>query len=159
MRRSSVRVAVGSPNGLTSNSWKVWATKHGDVYIACRDNFREAKVSLHASDRWRMRFTDEAVANNSHLLGEGQNRAWDVWDAPSGQLQNPVNAFQLVFPSSELAVRPEQRVSRKWADVIFVEAAPPGKRSTFIFSFSFRLCNTLALTLQHHFPFELSIRF
>jgi hypothetical protein len=36
------------------NSWKCWVGKKGDVYIICRDNLKDAKVSLHASGRWRM---------------------------------------------------------------------------------------------------------
>ncbi|WP_068815712.1 hypothetical protein [Phormidesmis priestleyi] len=123
----AARFAVGSPNGLTSNSWRIWASKHGDVYIACRDNFKEAKVSLHASGRWRMGFTTEAISKNSHLLPSDQNRAWEVWDQPPISLPNTVIAFQLVFPTSELAVRPEQRIPKEWKDVIFIEAAPPGK--------------------------------
>ena len=124
----AVRFAVGSPNGLTSNSWRIWASKHGDVYIACRDNFKEAKVSLHASGRWRMGFTTEAISKNSHLLPSDQHRAWEVWDQPPISLPNTVIAFQLVFPTSELAVRPEQRIPKEWKNVIFIEAAPPSSR-------------------------------
>ena len=125
--KKAVHFAVGSPNGLTSNSWGIWASKHGDVYIACRDNFKEAKVSLHASGRWRMGFTTEAISNNSQLLPSDQNRAWEVWDQPPITLPNTVIAFQLVFPTSELGVRPEQRISKEWKDVFYIEAAPSGK--------------------------------
>ncbi len=31
---------------------------------ACRDNFKEAKVSLHTSGKWRMGFTIEALVKN-----------------------------------------------------------------------------------------------
>jgi hypothetical protein len=48
VRDKPVRFAVGAPSGITSNSWKIWATKSG-VYIACRDNFKETKVSLRIS--------------------------------------------------------------------------------------------------------------
>lgn len=110
MRRGPVRFAVGPPNGFTSNAWRIRTTKHGDVYIACRDNFREAKVSLHASGRWRMGFTTEAVVKTRNLFPTDQNRAWEVWDEPPVSLPNTVIAFRLLFPPSELAVRPEQRV-------------------------------------------------
>lgn len=127
VRRGPVRFAVGPPNGLTSNAWRVWTTKHGDVYIACRDNFKEAKVSLHASGRWRMGFTAEAIAKNSNLLPSDHDRAWEVWDRPLPTLPKTVIAFRLVFPSSELGVRSEQRRPKEWARVVHVEAAPPGK--------------------------------
>lgn len=127
VRRGPVRFAVGPPNGLTSNAWRIWTTKNGNVYIACRDNFKEVKVSLHASGRWRMGFTAEAVAKNSNLLPGDQNRAWEVWDEPPAKLPNTVIAFRLVFPTSELAVRPEQRTSSKWTNTVYIEAAPTGK--------------------------------
>lgn len=126
-RRGAVRFAVGPPDGLTSNSWRGWATKRGDVYIVCRDNFREVKVSLHVSGRWRMGFTSEAVAESSHLLPSDQNRAWEVWNRPPASLPKTVVAYRLVFPTSELAVRPEQRPQKEWKNVVYIEAAPPGR--------------------------------
>lgn len=127
IRRGPVRFAVGSPDGLTSNSWRMWTTKHGDIYVACRDNFKQAKVSLHASGRWRMGFTTEALAKDGTFLQSDQNRAWEVWDEPPASFPNVVTAFRLLFPTSELAVRPEQRVQQEWKKVIHIEAAPPRK--------------------------------
>jgi hypothetical protein len=127
IRSGPIRFAIGPPDGLTSNAWRIWATKHGDVYIACRDNFNETKVSLHASGRWRMGFTTEAITKNPNILQSNQNRAWDVWDTPPASLPNTVIAFRLFFPRSELAVRPEQRKPKDWAKVMFIEAAPAGK--------------------------------
>jgi hypothetical protein len=126
VKRGPVRFAVGSPDGITSNSWKV-LTHKGNVYVSCRDNFQEAKVSLHASGRWRMGFTETAVHKNVKLLSPGRNRAWQVWDRPPPSLPNTVIAFRLVFPTSELGIRLEQRAPSKWKDVIYIEAAPPGK--------------------------------
>jgi hypothetical protein len=127
IRRGPIRFAVGSPSGLTSNAWRVWTGKSGDVYIACRDNFKEAKVSLHASGRWRMGFTTEAITRNGKLLEGEQNRAWEVWDKPPASLSSAVVAFHLVFPTSELAVQPEQRLTELWKSVVYIEAAPPGQ--------------------------------
>lgn len=122
-----VRFAVGPPDGLTSNSWRVWTSKIGDIYLKCRDSFKETKVSLHTSGRWRMGFTTEAVATSDKLLGRDQNRAWEVWDEPPKSLPETVEAFRLVFPPSELAVRPDQRKGKAWEKVIHIESAPPGK--------------------------------
>jgi len=127
IRRGPVRFAVGSPTGLTSNAWRVWTGRHGDVYISCRDNFKEAKVSLHTSGRWRMGFTTAAIAKNSRLLAGEQNRAWEVWDKPPASLPGVITAFHLVFPTSELAVRPEQRPPETWSNMVFIEPAPRGQ--------------------------------
>lgn len=127
LKAGPVRFAIGPPNGLTSNAWRLWANKVGDVYIACRDNFKETKVSLHASGRWRMGFTTEAIAKNTTLLHCDQKRAWEVWDKPEKVLPETVIAFRLIFPTSELVVRPELRVPQDWAKVIHIEAAPRGK--------------------------------
>jgi len=126
LRNKPARFAIGDPSGLSSNSWRVWRQKQ-DLYIACRDNFRETKVSLHGSGRWRMGFTSEAVAKQPDLITEKQNRAWEVWDAPQEISASPLAAFHLFFATTELAVHPNQRQADDWRDVIFVEAAPAGK--------------------------------
>ena len=126
IRKREVRFAVGQPNGLTSNSWKFWANKKGDIYIACRDSFKYARVSLHVSGRWRMGFTTAALKENSSILQPGENRAWEVWDRPSPTFPKTTIAFRLYFPTSELAVLPEQRPVDEWREVIFIEPAPAG---------------------------------
>lgn len=125
-RSGPVRFAVGAPDDLTSNSWRFWTTAAGDAYLACRDNFNNMKVSLHASGRWRMAYTSEALALNPALVAAGSDRAWEVWDEPPAVLPEIVAAFRLIFLTSELAVRPEQRATRQWRNTVFIEAAPAG---------------------------------
>jgi len=123
-----LRFAVGHPEGLTSNSWRMWATDKGDVYLACRDSFTDAKVSLHTSGRWRVGFTTEAVKKRPALAGSSRNRAWNVWDEPPPVQPNVVRAFHLVFLTSELAVRPEQRATGIWKKpMVLIEPPPAGK--------------------------------
>lgn len=124
------RFAVGDPNGMTSNSWRVWVERRSEIYIACRDNFTETKVSLHASGRWRMGFTSEALKKTPTLVQSSENRAWEVWDRPPAMLPQTTTAFHLYFPTSELAVDASQRVGKKWKNVVYLEAAPPGKTTT-----------------------------
>lgn len=129
-KKGPVRFAFGAPEDLTSNAWRVWVGGAGDVYLACRDNMRETKVSLHASGRWRMGFTSEAIEKRPDLLAEGQDRAWEVWDEPPQTLPHTVAAFRLLFLTPELVVRPEQRDEKEWAKVLFIEPAPAGKLAT-----------------------------
>lgn len=76
-----------------------------------------------------MGFTTEAIKKDLSLLRFGQNRAWEVWERPPTSLPETVPAFRLIFLSSELAVKPEDRLSKKWKDVIYIESGPPGKLS------------------------------
>lgn len=125
-----VRFSVGDPNGMTSNSWRVWVERRSEIYIACRDSFTETKVSLHASGRWRMGFTSEAIKKTPALIQSSENRAWEVWDTPHATLPQTTTAFHLYFPTSELAVDPSQRAGKRWKDVVYLEAAPLGKLTT-----------------------------
>ena len=125
LQTGPVRFAVGPPDGVTSNSWRLWV-ENGKPYICCRDNFKDSKVSLHGT-RYRMGFTEEAVEKNPTLVPFGEDRAWEVWNEPPAVLPETVIAFRLIFLTSELAVRPEHRKPKEWADVLYLEAGPPGK--------------------------------
>ena len=123
---SPVRLAVGTPRGTSSNSWKVWV-RGEDTYVACRDNFREFKVSLHASGIWRLGLTEEfAKARPDMLLPQGNDRVWKKW-RPTLDVENRLAiGFQLVVPATSLYLSPKDRV--KWSrKVVFVE--PPASHS------------------------------
>jgi hypothetical protein len=119
-----VRFAVVNSEAVTSNSWRCWAEQKGDVYIACRDNFKECKVSLHASGSWQMGFTEEGYKKCSHLLPENRIRHWQIWPKPLPIAPDVVMAFKLLFPSSELAVLPAKRRAAQWKDTVLIGAAP-----------------------------------
>jgi hypothetical protein len=73
-----------------------------------------------------MGFTETARTKYPGLIPTDRNRAWDVWNEPPVHLPATVIAFRLVFPTSELAVMPEQRPAKEWKKVIYIEAAPLG---------------------------------
>jgi hypothetical protein len=134
IRSGRVRFVIGSPDGVTSNSWVFWAEKSG-VYLKCRDNFQVAKVSLHAGrdgrpGRWRMGFEDYVAKQYPGLIPPDRDRAWEVWDEPPPQLPKTVIAFKLCFPDLELAVRPDQRKTKIWRkELLYVDlrkTLPPG---------------------------------
>ena len=83
-------------------------------------------MSLHTSGRWRIAFSDEAVRERPCLVPPTRDRAWEVWDEPSPVVSGVVAAVQLIFPTSELALRPEQRATPTWKNIIFIEAARAG---------------------------------
>jgi len=74
-----------------------------------------------------MGFDTTALPKISHLLADGKNRAWEVWDEPAPLPSGIIVGFRLFFPAAELVVRPEQRAQAFWKEVIYIEAAPPGK--------------------------------
>jgi hypothetical protein len=105
----------------------VFVTKNGDAYVRCKDNFTQLKLSLHVSGRWRVGFTEEAVGFFPWLVSPRGNRALEVWDEPQETLPRTVTAFRLLFPTSELAVRPDQRTNKGWVGTRFIQPAPEGK--------------------------------
>jgi hypothetical protein len=116
-----VRFAVGTPRGMSSNSWKLW-TRGNDVYFACRDNFQEFKLSLHASGIWRLAFTKEALTKLRALRGYDENRVINRWqpDLSAGATV----AFELVLLPASLYLAPPQR--ERWPrDVVFAELMDP----------------------------------
>lgn len=119
LRKSPFRFAAGHPDGASSNSWVVSVERKGDIYVACRDNFRDVKVSLHASGRWRFALTEQAIKSRPELLPPGADRVWDRWAPPPDHDSRLVIAFQVVFPSRELYLRPENRTG--WKPIVFVE--------------------------------------
>jgi hypothetical protein len=127
LRAGPIRFMVVGSDGKNSNTWKFWTEPSGDAYLLCRDNFKDAKVSLHTSGRWRIAWDEKAVANKPELVAPGQDRAWEKWEPPPPVEPGLVAAVRMLFPTSELAVEPEQRVGKVWrTNKLAIEAAPIG---------------------------------
>jgi hypothetical protein len=126
-QKHEFRFAIGRPEDeLTSNSWKVW-THQQSIYIACRDNMKDAKVSLHpAPVKWRWHFNKEIVLGNP--IFQGRTRTVTEWDEPPPTLADgTIKAFRILFATSELAVRSDQREPKDWENVFRIAPGPPGK--------------------------------
>jgi len=120
---SPVRVAIGTPRGQSSNSWRLWVQGE-DIYVKCRDDFRELKASLHASGIWRFGFTEEFVRSQPSILPVGKDRAWRKWKPDLADPQKPVIGFQILGLRRALYLVRKKRES--WPDsVVFVE--PPSE--------------------------------
>ena len=124
-----LRFAVCRQNGLSSNSWKVWVERQGDVYIACRDNFQGMKISLHQSGKCHI-----ANEHKGHFDGDRYMGKWigDVNDETRGAV-----LFRLLFPSSALCMNQEKRDRNPkiWdRNQIYIESPEPpfGTMVTFI---------------------------
>lgn len=128
--RQPLRFAVGTPTGASTNSWKVWV--HGDdVYVSCRDNFREIKVSLHASGIWRVGFTDDFAKQRPDVLSASGDRVWKKWKPRLDDQHRSVIGFQLAAPVPALYLKPTDR--RRWPpSVVFVESPSTPRLMTVI---------------------------
>lgn len=128
LTKSPCRVAVGTPSGPSTNSWRIWV-QGDDVYIKCRDNFRELKVSLHASGIWRLGFTEEFIRSRPDFLPDGKDRVWKKWRPSFTDPKRPVIGFQVVALTPTLYLNPQDRQS--WPDsVVFVEPPADAQRMT-----------------------------
>jgi len=114
------KFAVGTPLGPSSNSWWVTTSKAGDIYIGGRDNFRQSKVSLHQSGRWRL--ADLQVAGSQSSESSGADSAVAKWAPPTGWKLEPVVAFRILILQPALYLSATDRIDWK-RSVIFVE--PP----------------------------------
>lgn len=112
-----IRFAVGTPHGVSSDSWKVWV-RGDDAYFACRDQLKEIKISLHASGVWRLALTESAVTKRPDLLAKGADRLLQRWNPAPGA--DVATAFQLVVPPASLHRTSATRVG--WPQsVVFLE--------------------------------------
>jgi hypothetical protein len=72
---STLRFAVGTPDGPRSSTWRVWVGHDGSVFVSTRTPGGHLKVSLHASGRWRIVFNElDAAPRIGALAGD---RAFD----------------------------------------------------------------------------------
>ena len=119
--RSPLRLAIGTPAGPGTNSWRVW-TQGEDVYVKCRDNFAELKASLHASGNWRFGFIKEFADSRPDLIPPEQDRVWTKWQPTFGNGVRYVVGLQIVALTPTLYLGRSDRGS--WPNsVVFVE--PP----------------------------------
>lgn len=56
---ADLRFAIKNSSGLVSSIWRLWATRHGDVYLATRSMAKIEKFSFHKSGICRSAFTNE----------------------------------------------------------------------------------------------------
>lgn len=119
--KSPIRFAVGTPDGISSNSWRVWV-RGEDIYVSCRDNFKELKISLHASGVWRVAFTEQAFSSNPDLFSVNGDRVLQRYNPDLTERNRAVIGFQIVILNTGLYLNKEHR--KKWPNsIVFIE--PP----------------------------------
>lgn len=121
LTKQPIRIAVGTPDGVSGNSWRIWV-QGMDTYVSCRDNFREFKVSLHASGIWRVAFTEQALKFRPDLFKPDSDRVISRRAQDLNDITKAVIGFQIVVLGKGLYLQPPQRT--KWPkSIAFIE--PP----------------------------------
>lgn len=111
LRKGPVRFAVRYPGGQMSNTWRIWEETAGDVYIKCRDEMREMKVSLHASGTHKI---DMDTSGRERKENEIRESATPRWREPNyGNNRKPVPTYRLVFPRWGVLTDTELRDKRE----------------------------------------------
>jgi len=119
--RGGTRWAVGSKEGPRSAVWRIWANRN-DVYLSARYAASDYKVSLHASGKWRVAFTEHHLTRPQPLLSAGSDRALDRWDRPDEFAPGWTRAFLIMIPVSEV-VPPAVPVDKP-DEVVWIEPPP-----------------------------------
>ncbi len=112
---------VSGPLGVFSGEWRLWATRHGDVYLASRSFAKDIKVSFHQSGICRYAYTKEAGAP-----GTLPDRLMMRWRRPSLQPKGSAlytRLAWLAFPADYLS---RGNVAPRLGST-HIPAAPPGQ--------------------------------
>ena len=121
LTREPIRIAVGTPEGVSGNSWRI-SVQGMDTYVSCRDNFKEFKVSLHASGIWRVAITEQAIKARPELFDPSSDRVISRRTPDLTDTTKAVIGFQIVVLGKGLYLQPSQRT--KWPkSTAFIE--PP----------------------------------
>jgi len=108
----TLRFAMGSPNGPRSSTWSIIGHKRTrDLYIGCRSNMHEVKVSLHESGRWRFGYTAVAAA----ARGIDSDREMLSYDPPAEVAPGWRHGASVSIPRSSLRESfPERARAIQW---------------------------------------------
>ena len=111
LRESPLRFAILRKDGTTSNAWGVRVDRNGEVYVVCRDNMKELKISLHASGERHIAFTKE-----SGLEMTDGSRFWNKWNELPLDGSKVMPSFHIFFPSWGIGLTEDMRNSnsRVW---------------------------------------------
>lgn len=113
------RFGVKRSDGYISSVWRLWATRHRDVYLALRSCAGTMKYSFHKSSICRDAFTlEHGVPQN---LNDRAMAKWNRSVTPSN-IENAARVAWLAFPTDFLSRRNDPIKK----DVTWIDAAPAG---------------------------------
>jgi len=117
---ADLRFAIRNASGQVSCIWRLWATRHGDVYLAARNMAKIEKYSFHKSGVCRSAFTSEYGAPKT--MTDRAMFKWRRLSTPAAGESRGSRVAWIAFPTDYLS-SPSGLVVK---DVAWIEAAPAG---------------------------------
>ena len=120
----NIRFAVRRPDNYISSLWRLWATRHGDVYLAVRSHAGVAKYSFHQSGICRSAFTKEY--GTPKKMNDRAVFEWKRVETPINS-ENASRVAWIAFPTDFLS----REIKKEQKNVTWVSAAPKGGATYF----------------------------
>lgn len=127
---ADLRFAIKSSSGQESSIWRLWATRHGDVYLATRSMAKMQKYSFHKSGICRSAFTKEN--GTPRTMTDRAMFKWNRLPTPAAGVGKASRVAWLGFPTDYLS-RP---CTTNVKGIVWVEAAPAGGATYVEFAFT-----------------------
>lgn len=127
---ADLRFAVRSPSGQVSSIWRLWATRHGDVYLATRKMAMIEKYSFHKSGICRSAFTTEH--GTPKTMTDRAIFKWNRLPTPAAGKGQASRVAWMGFPTDYLSRPSNSNVK----GVTWIEAAPTGGATYIEFFFT-----------------------
>jgi hypothetical protein len=115
-----LRFGVRRSDGYVSGHWRIWVTRHGDVYLAIRTMAGIEKYSFHRSGICRSAFTSEHGTPST--MSDRAMFKWRRAETPPAGTGGASRVAWMAFPTDYLS-RTFDHDDRR---VVWIDAAPPG---------------------------------
>jgi len=118
---ADLRFGIKREDGFISSIWRLWATKHGDIYLTTKGMGGIHKYSFHQSGICRSAFTSEYGPPKT--MSDRAIHKWKKTPTPSTGSNNYSRLAWIAFPTNFLS-RQTQDERKK---ISWIEAAPENK--------------------------------
>jgi hypothetical protein len=128
---TDVRFAIRGSSGQVSSTWRLWVTRHGDVYLATRSMAAIEKYSFHKSGICRSAFTSQASTPGT--MADRAMFKWRRLATPEVGKDGGARVAWLIFPTDCLS----STFDSDDKPVRWIEAAPAGGATHVELAFTF----------------------
>jgi hypothetical protein len=141
---ADLRFAIKSPSEQVSSIWRLWATRHGDVYLATRSMAKIEKYSFHKSGICRSAFTNEH--GTPPAMADRAMFKWNRLPTPAAGDGKASRIAWLGFPTDYLSKTYFSDVE----GVFWIEAAPSGGATYVEFAFTREPLESIKAAFREH---------